>query len=57
MHKFKRDTLLINFNPYFVRVNKIHSQSTRFSETKYYIKIVGVNLFKIYLYIKKYDFF
>ena len=57
MHKFKRDTLLVNFKPYFARVNKIHNQSTRFSETKYYIKIVGVNLFRIYLYIKKYDFF
>ena len=57
MHKFKRDTLLVNFKPYFARVNEIHNQSTRFSETKYYIKIVGVNLFIFYLYIKKYDFF
>ena len=24
MHKFKRDTLPVNFNPFFKRVNKIH---------------------------------
>ena len=37
MHKFKRDTLPVNFKPYFTTVNKIHNHSTRFLETNYYI--------------------
>ena len=37
MHKFKRDTLPVNFNPYFKRVNKIHIHSIKYSETNYYI--------------------
>ena len=41
MHKFKTDTLPVNFKPYFTRVNKIHNHSTRFSETNYYIPRVN----------------
>ena len=41
MHKFKRDTLPVNFKPYFTRVNKIYNHSIRFSETNYYIPRVN----------------
>ena len=41
MHKFKRDSLPVNFKPYFTRVNTIHNHSTRFSEKNYYIPRVN----------------
>ena len=40
MQKFKKDSLSLNFKPYFTRVNKIHNHSTRFSETNYYIPLL-----------------
>ena len=35
MHKFKRDLLPISFKPCFTKVNEIHNNRTRFSETNY----------------------
>ena len=32
MHKFKRDTLPLNFKSYFTNINKMHNHLTRFSE-------------------------
>ena len=41
MDKFKRDTLPVNFKPFFTWVNIIQNYSKRFSETNYYIPRVN----------------
>ena len=41
MHKFKRDTLPVNFKPYFTNVNKMHNHLTRFAETNYFFPRVN----------------
>ena len=41
MYKFKKGVLPVNFNPYITSINKVHNNSTRFTETNYFFPKVN----------------